>query len=545
MKITSTHHALKEAQHQAIRARSRGGVAPRGAVAAKKYGMEFVDVRDLQIDRDLLMEFDSEVLFQRGVLPYFRDGNRVFIAISDPADIDTHAELHLIYGQSFVTRLGDRESIVRILKEQLGVGSGSLAKMSAEDEAMTQRASDSTVIANGNEAKEDQLFIASLVDDLLEDACTQGASDIHLEAEEVSFVVRYRVDGLLREVNFPDAIQHFRQALVSRIKVLSGLNIAERRLPQDGRFKSRLRHGEVDVRVSIIPMMYGECVVLRLLNRERGVISLESLPIPEPEATQFKNMIRQPSGIILITGPTGSGKTTTLYSVLNSLRSSEIKIVTIEDPVEYTLPGVHQIQVHEKIGRTFANGLRSILRHDPDVVLVGEIRDVETAKHAMQASLTGHLVLSTLHTNDACSAVARLADMGVEPYLVATTLRSVMAQRLARKLCDKCKVETDIRQHTLPYDFPSDSMSVFEAVGCRECLGTGFKGQIPLFEFLPLTDSIRRVAAQGGEASKIHSTARAEGMRSLRECGWLAVANGNTTIDEVLRVTGILETNLS
>ncbi|MDB4676974.1 GspE/PulE family protein, partial [bacterium] len=296
---------------------------------------------------------------------------------------------------------------------------------------------------------------------------------------------------------------------------------------------------ETDVRVSVIPMLHGENVVLRLLDRGREVLSISDLEIPESQEQQFMEMIKRPNGMILITGPTGSGKTTTLYSALNAIRDQSIKIVTIEDPVEYSLPGIHQIQVHEKIGRTFSNGLRSILRHDPDVVLVGEIRDKETAQSAVQASLTGHLVLSTLHTNDACGAVSRLVDMGVEPFLVASTLRGVMAQRLVRKLCSHCRKQVSASEIELPNDYPEPDGKLYVATGCRRCHQLGYQGRLPIFELLTCDHSIRQMAAKGADAGTLRQHASSLGMKSLRDCGWSAVAQGKTTVDEILRLTGV------
>ncbi|MGC6549772.1 MAG: GspE/PulE family protein [Rubripirellula sp.] len=502
---------------------------------ASQFGMQYVDLHETKIDESLFGVFSAQDLSERGAVPYAESGDSILVAVGDPYDLDLAAELSLAAGRSVQPVLADPQEISKALKHRFGVGSVAL-----NDE---QDESDSAVddFADGAELDDlgEQRTVSKLVSELLEDALQQGASDVHLENEEGVFQVRYRVDGLLRAVHFPPKMSQFRSAIISRIKILAKLNIAERRLPQDGRFKTRLLNRETDIRVSVIPMLHGENVVLRLLDRGREVLSISDLEIPDTQEKQFLNMIKRPNGMILITGPTGSGKTTTLYSALNAIRDQTIKIVTIEDPVEYSLPGIHQIQVHEKIGRTFANGLRSILRHDPDVVLVGEIRDRETAQSAVQASLTGHLVLSTLHTNDACGAVSRLVDMGVEPFLVASTLRGVMAQRLVRRLCPHCKEEVSAESLAIPEDYPDPSGTVCIPKGCRHCHQLGYRGRLPIFELLTFDESVRQMAAQGSDTTTLRQYATSLGMRSLRDCGWQAVMEGKTPVDEILSLTGI------
>ncbi|MCA9239198.1 MAG: Flp pilus assembly complex ATPase component TadA, partial [Planctomycetales bacterium] len=328
----------------------------------------------------------------------------------------------------------------------------------------------------------------------------------------------------------------------SRLKIMARLNIAEKRLPQDGRIKLRVHGREVDVRVSVIPMLHGEGIVMRILDKGSMEFSLRSLGLEADLYEQFDELIRMPHGILLVTGPTGSGKTTTLYSALTEIRSEETKIITTEDPVEYQLEGINQIQVHPKIGLTFAASLRSILRHDPDVVLVGEIRDHETAENAIQASLTGHLVFSTLHTNDAPSAYTRLIDMGVEPFLVASTIEGVMAQRLVRRLCKHCREAYQPKQSELPRDFPWDDYQatgapLYRNKGCRECGEIGYTGRQGIFELCHTTDQVRQLAHDRASTWEIRKAALAGGMRTLRQDAWRKVLSGTTTIDEVLRVT--------
>ncbi|MGC6443985.1 MAG: GspE/PulE family protein [Rubripirellula sp.] len=502
---------------------------------ASHFGMPFVDLHEAKIDESLFGIFSAQDLSERGAVPYATSGSTILVAVGDPLDLDLAAELSLATGRHIRPVLADPQEISKALKHRFGVGSSALDDEDSDGAGGFDEYGESSDIDDLGE----QRTVSKLVSELLEDALQQGASDVHLENEEGHFQVRYRVDGLLRSVHFPPKMSQFRSAIISRIKILAKLNIAERRLPQDGRFKTNLLNRETDIRVSVIPMLHGENIVLRLLDRGREVLSIRDLEIPQQQEQQFLEMIKRPNGMILITGPTGSGKTTTLYSALNAIRDQTIKIVTIEDPVEYSLPGIHQIQVHEKIGRTFATGLRSILRHDPDVVLVGEIRDRETAQSAVQASLTGHLVLSTLHTNDACGAVSRLVDMGVEPFLVASTLRGVMAQRLVRRLCDSCKQEVDAKSLVLPNDYPDRDGTVWIATGCRQCHQLGYRGRLPIFELLNCDESIRQMAARGADSSSLRQHATSQGMKSLRDSGWQAVMQGKTTVDEILRLTGV------
>ena len=365
------------------------------------------------------------------------------------------------------------------------------------------------------------------------------ASDIHLEPFEDEFKIRYRIDGELQDTAVPPQLKQFQPAIVSRIKILSHLNIAEKRLPQDGRIKVRIEQAEVDIRVSIIPMLHGEAVVMRLLRQNSTLRGLAEIGMAQREYEHFKHVLSLPHGIILVTGPTGSGKTSTLYTALNEINDAVRKIITVEDPVEYQLKGVNQIQVNEKSGLTFARGLRSILRHDPDVILIGEIRDAETAQIAVQASLTGHLVFSTLHTNDAPGALTRLVDMGVEPYLVASSLEAVLAQRLVRVLCKHCK-ESDNSMRAQSFKtklgIPVENI-IYKSVGCRECRNTGFFGRHAIFEWMDTDEEIRQLILNSASTDQIRAAARKAGMRTLAEDGWRLVAAGVTTVEEVLSVT--------
>ena len=370
------------------------------------------------------------------------------------------------------------------------------------------------------------------------EALELNSTDVHIEPQERGLRVRYRIDGMLRPQPVPPEINQFYTSIVTRLKIMSRLNIAERRLPQDGRIKLRIRGREIDVRVSIIPMIHGEGVVLRLLDKSKMVFDLVNVGLPPEIIAVFNELIQLPHGIILVTGPTGCGKTTTLYSCLNELKSTTTKIITVEDPVEYQTEGINQIQVHAKIGLTFAHGLRSILRHDPDVILVGEIRDSETANAAIQASLTGHLVFSTLHTNDAASAFTRLIDMGVEPFLASSTVEGVMAQRLIRRLCKECREAYTPVDSELPADFPRPLPEVlYRPVGCRACRDTGFSGRTGIFELLRTDEGVRDLCVERASSSRIRQHGLENGMTTLRHSGWLKVVAGVTDVEEIARIT--------
>ncbi|MFP6763379.1 MAG: GspE/PulE family protein, partial [Planctomycetaceae bacterium] len=386
-----------------------------------------------------------------------------------------------------------------------------------------------------------QASVVRLVNDILTEAANARASDIHMEVQARGMKIRYRIDGVLQTQPVPAELNRFQAAIVSRLKIMAKMNIAEKRVPQDGRIKLKVSGREIDIRVSIIPMLHGEGVVMRVLDKEAMSFSLSGVGMEEDINRQFQSLIRQPHGIVLVTGPTGSGKTTTLYSALAEIKSERNKIITTEDPIEYQLDGINQIQVNHKVGLSFAASLRAILRHDPDVCLVGEIRDYETAENAIQAALTGHMVFSTLHTNDAAGAFMRLVDMGVEPFLVASTVEGVMAQRLVRVLCPECREACTPSHDEVPFDFPLDEVTadspVYRPTGCRFCRGTGYSGRKGIYELLVTNDEIRQAATERSGSLEIRRSALKNGMRSLRQDGWKKVASGLTSVEEVLRVT--------
>jgi general secretion pathway protein E/type IV pilus assembly protein PilB len=474
------------------------------------------------------------------LLPLREENGTVLVASSKVFDTTGLEELRLACGRQVQLVVAPAGEIDRCLKSLLGVGADTLQSLVSE-------AADSGVQILDGESDEDvdlaeaaqDASIIKFVNQILTEAIERRATDVHFEPFEDALRVRYRVDGVLQEANIPPEVRQFQLAIVSRLKILSHLDIAEKRLPQDGRIKLRVSSREIDVRVSVIPMLHGEAVVLRLLDRSVTMLGLEHLGMASRDRSVFERVLELPHGIVLVTGPTGSGKTTTLYAGLSRINDIERKIVTIEDPVEYHLHGINQIQVAGKAGLTFSRGLRAILRHDPDVILIGEIRDRETADIAVQASLTGHLVFSTLHTNDAPGAMTRLVDMGVEPYLVASSLEMVLAQRLVRLICKECREAIPAADHAaVRAQFGDQAPDVlYHGRGCRACQGTGYRGRQGIFELMPVTEQIRAMIVERASAGDIRRIAGGSGMASLREDGWRLVREGRTTLEEVLRAT--------
>jgi type II secretion system protein E len=509
-------------------------------VFSTEFGIPYVDLKTITVDEELLTEFPTSSIYRHSLLPLYRENGHVIVATGDPLDLEGLDELSTVSGLTLhpvITRGGELSNRIH---ELLGVGGDTINQLIQQRneegiELLEELDEDYGELAEGAQAPS----VIRLVNELLIEAVTQQASDVHVEPEEKGLRVRFRVDGMLRVQPVPAEINHFYSAIVTRLKIMSHLNIAEKRLPQDGRIKLRVSGREVDVRVSIIPMLHGEGIVLRLLDKDRMTFDLVNVGMPPSIIKRFRELLELPHGIILVTGPTGSGKSTTLYSGLNELKSASTKIITVEDPVEYQMAGISQIQVHSKIGLTFASGLRSILRHDPDVVLIGEIRDGETAQAAIQASLTGHVVFSTLHTNDAPSAFTRLIDMGVEPYLVASTVEGVLAQRLVRRLCMTCREAVAVGSLDLPDDFPHDTSPdmIYEPRGCRECSDTGFSGRTGVFELLTTGPVLQQMCAENKSATQIRAYALKHGMTTLRHSGWEQVAAGVTSVDEVVRLT--------
>lgn len=472
--------------------------------------------------------------------PYRVDDGRILVAMADPLDTENIRVVERFVGRKVEAHLATEAEIVRALELSFG------SEQTAEAEAAARGGDQAVAGGEAETADIEQLRdlaseapVIRWVNQLIGRALERRASDIHLEPFEKDFRVRYRVDGVLYEVQPPS--RELRAAVTSRIKLMARLNIAEQRLPQDGRIPVRVLGREIDLRVSTLPTLHGESVVMRLLDRNASEqFSLATLGFPESLLEKMEYYLGLPHGLFLVTGPTGSGKSTTLYGALRKLNTTERKIITIEDPVEYQLSGVNQIHVNPQIGLTFAAGLRHILRQDPDVIMVGEIRDLETAEIAMRSALTGHLVFSTLHTNDAPSAVTRLTDMGVEHYLVCSSVVAVLAQRLVRVLCPECKQPrpmegAELRKQGWPA--AEDTVTVWRAVGCPQCGRTGFRGRVGIFEFVEMDDDLRREIMRRADANALREVARRRGLRSLKEDGWLKVKAGVTTPEEVFRVT--------
>ena len=510
---------------------------------ARKLGLPMADLAKSEVPEEILDGFPIKAVHRDGVFPIgSADDGSLLIATCNPFHVEPIDALAAILGRPALPVVVLPAELAKLIKGRLGVGAETIEGLLAQseeddgievlDEIDWDQSSDAAMAQEAS--------VVRLVNEILTEAVESGTSDIHIEAQETGMKIRYRIDGVLQTQPMPPEINRFQSAIVSRLKIMARLNIAEKRIPQDGRIKIRVADRAVDIRLSIIPMLHGEGIVMRILDKDRMNFTLRGIGMDEDIYKMFGQLIKLPHGIILVTGPTGSGKTTTLYSALNEIKSDDTKIITTEDPIEYQLDGINQIQVNTKVGLTFAASLRAILRHDPDVVLVGEIRDFETAENAIQASLTGHLVFSTLHTNDAAGAYTRMIDMGIEPFLVSTTVEGIMAQRLVRRLCPHCKQPYIPTPDEVPSDFPLQRLldskePIFKPGGCRECRQTGYSGRAALYELLIPTEEVRRLAGQKAPSGEIKKLARAAGMDTLRDNGWKKVLNGFTSIDEVVR----------
>ena len=497
-------------------------------------GLEFHEKIEFGGFSDVFKNIPLKLIQKSRMVPFAHDKKKVKIALADPMDLHPMDDIKLFlkdYQVEFVVTT--EPEISRIIHNHFESG---------ETREMMDEFSDFSELeenADENIDLSNEAPIIRMVNVILSQAVTERASDIHIEPFEKNLIVRYRIDGILHKVLTPP--KAYQMGISTRIKIMSNLNIAENRLPQDGRIKIRVAGKDIDIRVSFIPCQYGERIVMRILNKSDQSYSVSSIGFNKKMESVFREVITEPHGIILITGPTGSGKTTTLYSALSELNTEEKNIITCEDPVEYQIQGISQMHMQEKIGLTFASGLRSILRQDPDIIMVGEIRDEETARIAIQASLTGHLVFSTLHTNDAASAVTRLADMGIESYLITSTVLAFMAQRLVRVICPSCKKPYAPQ----PKELDSLGMSkkelknrkFYKGQGCDKCMQTGYKGRAGIYELLIMNDEIKKAVLKGSDASEINSLALKNGMVSLRESGKEKILEGITTSEEVLRVT--------
>lgn len=509
----------------------------------RQYGLPSIILKDVAPDLEIVKLIPLNIVQKYHAIPFDRTGSTLKVAMTDPTNIFAVDDLKFLTGYSIDVHVTSEESL-KWAMDHFYDQAASLddALSSIEDEqGNVEVASEGTDIAVGDLEKEaDQAPVIKLVNLTLVDAIKKGASDIHVEPYEKFMRIRFRLDGMLQEAMKPPV--RLKNALVSRLKIMAKLDIAERRLPQDGRIKLRIQGGkEVEFRVSVLPTLFGEKVVMRILDKSTLQLDMTKLGFEEEALKVFKESIYKPWGMVLVTGPTGSGKTTTLYSAISELNKIDSNISTAEDPVEFNIPGINQVQMHEEIGLTFAAALRSFLRQDPDIILVGEIRDFETAEIGIKAALTGHLVLSTLHTNDAPSTINRLLNMGIEPFLVASSVNLIVAQRLARKVCTACRERDDIAIETLiQMGMDPETASKAQCArgrGCPACGNTGFKGRVALYEVMPITDAVRELILMGASSNEIKSEAINQGMKTLRQSGLTKILDGTTSVSEILRTT--------
>jgi type II secretory ATPase GspE/PulE/Tfp pilus assembly ATPase PilB-like protein len=507
---------------------------------AKVLGLPYADLASQEVDPAALAFVPAKVVEHYGVMPLKITNGQLRVAIDDPFNYDAVHELGLVLGKQVVSSLAPREDILKAIRKHYGLGAETIERLVDQDNDAVVESAHAADQDLALESQAQQASVVKLVNQILLDALRERATDVHMEPFEDELRVRYRVDGLLREAGVPAAARHFRSAIVSRIKIMANLDIAEKRLPQDGRAQVKLGDEQFDLRISVLPVAEGEGVNIRILPRTPIFSDLASLGLDAPDLVKLGSLLDQPHGIILATGPTGSGKTTTLYACLMRINKPHVKILTIEDPIEYRIRGIQQMQVAPEIGFTFSRALRSMLRHDPDVMLVGEIRDAETADIAIRTALTGHLVLSTLHTNDASGSATRLIDMGVEPYLISSSVLGMVAQRLVRTICPHCKapaaVDPKLVRGFAPEIDPG-SVQLFRGTGCERCRLSGYRGRTAIYEIIVMSDRIRELVQARSPAQEIKRAARQEGMRTLRQAGWEKVLAGLTTMDEVIRVS--------
>jgi type IV pilus assembly protein PilB len=543
--IVERGFASREHVEEAILAARSAGVTPeqllvdegtitaeqRGRAVAERLGLEFLDLSSHRVDMTAVSLLPADVAKRCELVPIAQEGERTLVvAMADPANVVAIDDVEIQTGMNVRTAVATREDILAVI--------GQMTRMdSAVTEVVDDEHAEPVELTDLQEAAT-ETPIVKLVNSMLSQAVSQGASDVHFEPGAHEMRVRLRVDGVLQEIAKVPA--RMVAGLVSRIKIMCELDISERRLPQDGRLGLTVEGAQIDIRAVTLPTVHGESVVMRILDRSNALIEIPRLGLDQFSLDRLSAATRHAHGSVLVTGPTGSGKSTTLYAVLNSLNTPDKNIVTIEDPVEYQLEGITQVAANTRSGLTFATGLRSMMRADPDIIMVGEIRDRETAQISIEAALTGHLVLSTLHTNDAPGSITRLVEMGIEPFLVASAVRCVVAQRLARVLCTSCKRPVTLEASVLEGSgFPAhQNVEAHEAAGCTRCGGTGYRGRIGIYEIMPVSDAIRDLTLHSASADRIAATARAEGMRTLRDDAFEKVRQGVTSIEEVTRVLG-------
>ncbi|MDY0149868.1 MAG: GspE/PulE family protein [Kiritimatiellia bacterium] len=506
---------------------------------AEAMKVPFVRVGEQPIPGEILEKVPTKAVFQYNVIPVGVEGAALRVATSEPFRPGLADALRLASGLRIKFALAPAGDIENAAKKFYGVGADTLDRLIAGNQLDLDEDLGPAV---GDLSDLDQdASVVKFVNQIIWECHHDRGTDIHIEPLEADLRIRYRIDGVLHPTPLPPQMKRFQSAIISRIKVMAGMDIAEKRLPQDGRISLRVKGEEIDVRVSTMPTVYGESVSLRLLMRSSGMFGMDKLGLFKDDADILNRLIRRPHGILLVTGPTGSGKSTSLYAWLHTINSVDKRILTVEDPIEYEMAGINQIQMRPEIGLTFAMGLRHILRQDPDVIMVGEIRDQETADIAIRAALTGHLVFSTLHTNDSAGGITRLVDMGIEPFLVASSVEALVAQRLVRRLCPECKRPWKLEMPFLEHvGFPIEQLSegtICEPVGCETCRGTGYSGRTGIYEILLVSDAIRQMVVEHQSAADIKTSALQNGMRTLRTDGWRKVLAGITTLEEVLRVT--------
>ena len=496
----------------------------------------FVDLKVATVPTEAKNKISTKVAFQYYAVPTDYQNGTLQVAVCNPFDSGMLNSVQFDAKMPVQFALAPKTEIDKALKKYYGVGAETLDEMSKEDEPLDLLLDDKEITEGDQEAS-----VIKFVNQIIWEAFKSRATDIHFEPAEDELRIRNRIDGILHQMEMPPQLKRYQPAIISRIKVMSGMNISEKRLPQDGRINVRIKGEEIDIRVSTVPTVYGESVSLRLLTRGKIFLTLDKLGFDAREENAIREVVLKPHGIMLVTGPTGAGKSTSLYAFLSSINSVTKRIITIEEPVEYELKGINQIPVRADIGLTFAVGLRHILRQDPNVVMIGEIRDLETAEIAIRASLTGHLVFSTLHTNDAPSAFTRLVDMGIEPFLVASSVEAVLAQRLVRNICPVCKTERKVEKDFLrKIGYPEQDIATtkfYQGVGCESCRGLGYQSRQGIYELLVVTEALRPLIMGRAPSTTLAQKAVESGMRTLRQDGWVKVKAGRTTIEEVLRVT--------
>ncbi|MBI5167838.1 MAG: type IV-A pilus assembly ATPase PilB [candidate division NC10 bacterium] len=508
---------------------------------SKQYGVPSINLSHFDIDSAVIKLIPSEIAQKHMVVPISRTGNVLTVAMADPSNIFAIDDIKFMTGFKVEPVVAAETSVKNAINKYYDSAGLVLDIMKSFDDKDVSQVADREEDINMAELQQatEEAPVVKLVNLIMSDAIKKGASDIHIEPYEKAFRVRYRIDGILYEVMSPP--MKLKAAITSRVKIMAQLDIAERRLPQDGRIKIKMGQKEMDFRVSTLPTIFGEKVVLRLLDKSSLQLDMTKLGFEAKALADFEQAILAPYGMVLVTGPTGSGKTTTLYSALYRINTPETNIMTAEDPVEYNLPGINQVQMKPEIGLNFASALRSFLRQDPDIIMVGEVRDYETAEIAIKAALTGHLVIYTIHTNDAPSTVSRLLNMGVEPFLVAASTNLILAQRLLRKVCQNCKEEVQVPPQVLvnlgfsPEE--AKSLRLYHGKGCMACSETGYRGRLALYEVMVIRENIKDLILQGASTSELRELARKNGMKTLRDAGLQKIRDGVTTIEEVLRVT--------